>query len=56
MLYVTGRRLTIIFYKVLLSTCVTNRDTWTIFSFSLPLFITCTITVGHVTDDLYFHM
>jgi hypothetical protein len=33
---------------------VTNRDTWTVFSFSLPLFIACTITVGHVIDDLYF--
>jgi hypothetical protein len=30
-----------------------NCDTWTVFSFSLPLFIACTITVGHVTDDLY---
>jgi hypothetical protein len=35
---------------------VTNCDAWTIFSFSLPLFIACTITVGHVTDDLYFCM
>jgi hypothetical protein len=33
---------------------VTNCDAWTVFSFSLPLFIACTITVGHVTDDLYF--
>jgi hypothetical protein len=33
---------------------VTNCDAWTIFSFSLLLFIACTITVGHVTDDLYF--
>jgi hypothetical protein len=24
------------------------------FHFLLPLFIACTITVGHVTDDLYF--
>jgi hypothetical protein len=35
---------------------VTNCDAWTVFSFSLPLFIACTITVGHVTDDLYFRM
>jgi hypothetical protein len=33
---------------------VTNCDVWTVFSISLLLFITCTITVGHVTDDLYF--
>jgi hypothetical protein len=33
---------------------VTNCDTWTVFSFSLLLFIACTITVGHVTDNLYF--
>jgi hypothetical protein len=33
---------------------VTNCDTWTVFSFSLCLFIACTTTVGHVTDDLYF--
>jgi hypothetical protein len=31
-----------------------NCDVWTVFSFPLPLFIVCTITVGHVTDDLYF--
>jgi hypothetical protein len=35
---------------------VTNCDAWTVFSFPLPLFIACTITVGHVTDDLYFRM
>jgi hypothetical protein len=34
---------------------VTNCDVWTVFSFSLPLFIMCTITVSHVTDDFYFH-
>jgi hypothetical protein len=34
--------------------CVTNCDAWTVFSFPLLLFIVCTITVGHVTDDLYF--
>jgi hypothetical protein len=33
---------------------VTNCDAWTVFSFPLLLFIVCTITVGHVTDDLYF--
>jgi hypothetical protein len=33
---------------------VTNCDAWTVFSFPLPLFIVCTITVGHVTDDFYF--
>jgi serine/threonine protein kinase len=38
------------------SLAVTNCDTWTVFSFSLPLFIACTITVGDVTDDLYFRM
>jgi hypothetical protein len=35
---------------------VTNCDAWTVFSFSLPLFIACTIIVGHVTDDLYLRM
>jgi hypothetical protein len=34
---------------------VTNCDAWTVFSFSLLLFIACTTIVGHVTDDLYFH-
>jgi hypothetical protein len=33
---------------------VTNCDVWTVFSFPLLLFIVCTITVSHVTDDLYF--
>jgi hypothetical protein len=33
---------------------VTNCDVWTVFSLSSSLFIVCTITVGHVTDDLYF--
>jgi hypothetical protein len=36
------------------STTVTNCDVWTVFSFSLLLFIACTITVSHVTDDFYF--
>jgi hypothetical protein len=35
---------------------VMNCDVWTVFSFPLLLFIACTITVGHVTDDFYFRM